>query len=479
MTLVANSKIMATQVGAQILTKGPLSTALGQYIFLGLGTFALFTGDNGVSKACQDVATICFRLVTGRDSLPSSAALLREAALGHSNQTLHNGGGHQQQPIVIHSHAAPSSNSKYGSWTTLIIQVGFGSFACWTAYFLFSNFLPDQLKEMMPVTRKFFESAVTSLGNGIIRVRDALSEQIAIISGKQDELCEKQNETHDQVLGIKDDIGNVRLHIDDIAVAISRCEGSLTDAAGRQTYMSRGVRLLVQCVGDLMRPSNPKVAEELDQFSRLSSELMESEEDFYYGENNNNNRGKNYNKGGRQQLEYPSSPNLSEIGSMTSTSVDEHNHHRQQQQHVQQNMRPLSLPRPRKSQSIVTPREYNTPSSSTADAVLPNSTSKIMGGSRGIFGSMNSPAPPTSRALKMLQSFNRGGSSGETVTTAASSSMSYSRSYSSPEDEVPQSNYYDMSGTATPTSDSTDPVKLDEITDLMRVIRSGSMPVGV
>ena len=464
---------MATQVGAQILTKGPLSTALGQYIFLGLGTFALFTGDNGVSKAVQEIATVTFRLVTGRDSLPSSAALFREAALGGGPSSNNHGGGQQQQqqPIVIHSHAAPSSNSKYGSWTTLIIQVGFGSFACWTAYFLFSNFLPEQLKEMMPVTRKFFESAVTSLGNGIIRVRDALSEQIAIISGKQDELCEKQNETHDQVLGIKDDIGNVRLHIDDIAVAISRCEGSLSDAAGRQTYMSRGVTLLVQCVGDLMRPSNPKVAEELDQFSRLSSELMESEEDFYYGENNNN-KGKNYNKGGRQQLEYPSSPNLSEIGSMTSTSMDEHNHHRQQQ-HVQQNMRPLSLPRQRKSsQSIVTPREYNTPSSRA-----PNSTSKIMGGSRGILGSMNSPAPPTSRVLKMLQSFN-GNGSGDTVTTAGGSSMTYSRSYSSPEDEVPQSNYHDMSGAGTPTSDSTDPVKLDEITDLMRVIRSGSMPVG-
>ena len=101
------------------------------------------------------------------------------ASLRNNNDV--NGGGQSQQPIVIHSHAAPSLRN--GSWTAIIIQVGVGAGACWTAYFLFSNFLPEQLKEMMPVTRKFFQTAVTSLGNGIIKVRDALSEQIAVISG--------------------------------------------------------------------------------------------------------------------------------------------------------------------------------------------------------------------------------------------------------------------------------------------------------
>ena len=130
------------------------------------------------------------------------------------------------------------------------------------------------------MTRKFFESAVISLGQGILRVRDALSEQLTILGLKQEELANKQDETHVQVLGIKDDIGDVRLQMDEIGLAITRCESSLTDAAGRQTYMSQGVRLLVQCVGDLMRGSHPSVAAELDQFSRLSSELMD--DDFHY-----------------------------------------------------------------------------------------------------------------------------------------------------------------------------------------------------
>lgn len=271
---------MATQAATQILAKGPLSTALGQWMFLGFGTFVIFTGDNGVSKAAQEIAGVAFRLVTGRDGGGFSAtSLLREAALGGSgqnNNNLRNGGGgqSQQHPIVIHSVSSSSDGNK--NWTTTLIQMGIGAGACWGAYILFSNFLPDQIKEMLPVTRKFFESAVTSLGQGILRVRDALSEQIAVLGIKQDELATKQDETNEHVLGIKDDVGDVRLQVDDIAVAISRCENSLTDAEGRQTYMSRGVRLLVQCVGDLLRPSNPGVAEELDQFSRLSAELMDA-----------------------------------------------------------------------------------------------------------------------------------------------------------------------------------------------------------
>ena len=259
---------------------------------------------------------------------------------------------------------------------------------------------------------------------------------------KQDELSAKQDETQGTVLGIKNDIGDVRLHIDDIATAISRCEGSLTDAAGRQTFMSQGVRLLVQCVGDLLRPSNPNIAEELDQFSRLSCELMESD-DFYYKKDKNGQLPSRE----RQQLEseYPSSPNLSEIGSVSS---------HQQAQHI----RPLSLPRHRMSQShsIVTPRDpYNAPAS----------TSKIMGSAR-----------------KMLHSFNNSSSCGDTITTAASSSRSFMRSMTSPlEAEIPLSNYLDSysSGNITPSSDVTDPVKLDDVDELLRVVRSGVVPAGV
>eukprot|EP00579_Thalassiosira_antarctica_P000342 CAMPEP_0201867790 /NCGR_PEP_ID=MMETSP0902-20130614/1909_1 /ASSEMBLY_ACC=CAM_ASM_000551 /TAXON_ID=420261 /ORGANISM="Thalassiosira antarctica, Strain CCMP982" /LENGTH=458 /DNA_ID=CAMNT_0048393019 /DNA_START=278 /DNA_END=1654 /DNA_ORIENTATION=+ len=449
-------------MATQLLAKGPLSSALGQWIFLGFGTFVLFTGDNGVGKAAQEIASVAFRLVTGRDGL-NGAALLREAALNNSNLHLTGGQSQQQQPIVIHS---VSSNSRSGGWTGTIIQLTLGAGACWTAYLVFSNFLPEQIKEMLPVTRKFFESAVTSLGQGIIAVRDHLSEQIAKLGIKQDKLSTKQDETHDQVLGIKDDIGDVRLHIDDIAVAISRCENSLGDAAGRQTYMSRGVRLLVQCVGDLLRQGNPAVAEELDQFSRLSAELMD--DDSYYKESSSSARNSNGggdssgspNKRHRQHLEYPSSPNMSEIGSTTSTMMDDHHHH-----HNHSNMRSLSLPHTRRSQSVVTPSS----SSSKNTTAHPNSTPKVM-----THSNMTNPPPSLLRtmssppgALKMLQSFNSRNSNA-TATTASTSS-----SYSSPENEVPQSN----AGRVTPPGESNgtdmDRLKDMKVEELLRFVRSG------
>ena len=116
-----------SQAAAQILAKGPLSTALGQWMFLGFGTFVVFTGDNGVSKAAQEIASIAFRLATGRDSLPGASALFKEAALG--NSAVNNAMQQQpQQPIIIHSHSSDSkSSSGSGGWTATVIQLGLAS----------------------------------------------------------------------------------------------------------------------------------------------------------------------------------------------------------------------------------------------------------------------------------------------------------------------------------------------------------------
>lgn len=396
-------------MATQALARGPLSTALGQWMFLGFGTFVIFTGDNGVSRAAQEVASIALSLVAGRDG----RALLREAALGSAATRAAQGSAGSNQPIIIH-HSSSGNDGGLGGWTAAVVRLGIGAGACWTAYVVFANFLPDNVKEMLPVTRRFFESAVTSLGQGIIRVRDCLSEQIALLGVKQDELSEKQSETHSHVLGLRDDVDRVRSHIDNVARAISRCEGSLADAAGRQTYMSRGVRLLVQCVGDLLRPSNPSVADELDQFSRLSAELMD-DGGYRPGEG-----------GGR--LQCPASPNLSEIGSMASTLPGEEH----------QQVRPPSLPRPGGADSGAAPN----------------------------FMGMSTPR------LKMLQSFS-GRAGGGAATTAVASTNTppanapggVRRSDSSPENEVPRSN----------SPGTEEPVRLEEldVDDILAFVRSG------
>jgi hypothetical protein len=388
---------------------------LGQWAFLGFGTFVIFSGDNGVSRAAREIASIALKLTTGQDY----AALLSEAALakGLANNNNYN----RQAPIVIHN-IQPSDGSSNrnilsrGGWTGTLIHLTLVSGTCWTAYIIFSNYLPDQIKELLPVTRKYFEGAVTSLGQGIIRVRDALGEQIKNLGIKTDLLAEKQDDTHREVLGLKDDIGDVRLNIDDIAIAISRCESSLGDAAGRQTYMSRGVRLLVQCVGDLLRSTNPAVADELDHFANLSTP---DGDDFYYRDGGVNTPMAKENTRAVTTYNPPLSPNISEIGSVDDGSA----------------IRPMSLPRPRHHQPLQS-HAPNAPASTSK--VTQNYTSSPFG----------TPAGP----LQMLRKMN---------------SRPMSRRGSCPEDEVPQTNKCnELPG-------------LDEVDNLLRVIRRGELPAGV
>jgi len=400
----------------QLLLKGPLSTALGQWLFLGFGTVVLFTGDNGVSAAAQSVASVAYKLITGGDHLTDR--MVREALLANqafqqqlNAQMLELMPARQQQaPIVIHA-----NRNANGGWTATVVQLSLGAGGIWAVYVLASSYLPDGVKEMMPVTRHFFEASVSKLASGVLKVRETLGQQITALSGKQDQLSSKQDETHGQVLGIKDDLGEVRMNVDDIAVAISRCETSLEDAAGRQMYMSHGVRLLVHCVVDLLRPSNPKVAEELDQFSRLNSDL---DGDYNYA------RGVLEGKERRKKLEYPASPlNLSEIGS----SDDEHPHGQM--------------------------------------ALRPTRTKRTAGA-----GGQPPSAPPSFMgSLKSFHSF--GGAGGRsTASTAPSSVTTPSVSQSAPDcSEVSSSDYYEESYACSsgPRSAVSDPAQEDEVEQLL------------
>ena len=389
---------MATNAAAQVLSKGPLSSALGQWAVLGIGTYVVLAsgdGNNALSRAAHELAGVAFRILTG---VSREASLLREEAALAGRQYAAELANHRQ-PMVIYQR---DSNSKSGgSWIMTIVHVGLGATACWTAYVILSNFVPDAIKELMPVTRKYFETAVTSLGQGILRVREALTEQLLVLGLKQEELAKKQGEVHDDVLGLRDDLGDVRRHVDDIAIAISRCEGSLTDAAGRQTYMSKGVQLLVRCVGDLLRPGNPEVAEELDRFSRLSSEMLDGDDMLFYRDNNdeNNNRGR--------------CRSLSEIGSDVSSPRRNHR----------------SLSRSRSSR----PQDASKASTSTDNTTTSSSSSssedeQIRQRARSLLDVVTVPTPPRTGVLRMLHAINGGYSN---------NSRPPSRSYSSPEEEVP------------------------------------------
>lgn len=401
---------MATSVAGQILAKGPLSSALGQYVFIGFGTFVIFTGDNGVSKAAQDIGRIAFKLMTGQNG--SAASLLFDGDAAKSSLLA----SQLQQPIVIHN-VNPAGDGAYRSSSSslsmrgisVLFQVTLGAGCCWVSYVALSQLLPEHLKELLPVTRKFFDTAITSLGQGIIRVRDALSAQIAALSRKQDELATKQDSTHASVLGLRGDVGDVRSEIDEISLAIARCETSLIDAAGRQTYVNRGVRLLVQCVGDMVRNVNPQAAEELAHFARL---------DEITGEEGS----APVTPGGGESKLYPMSPQLSEISGSAS--------------HGHRDVVPFSLPQAqqlsssqqRSSQSLL--RRGSSSSPPPEIPAMPPHTSPF-----GVGGSHMFPM----RSLQRTESSSSAYPPSYSGASTPSKPLQGTRNAeSSPEDEVPE-----------------------------------------
>ena len=121
----------------------------------------LFSGDNAATQAVQNI----LRLVGG-----NGAKLLQDAS---SKNLLP-----QQPPIVIHNMPpAPSEAlTEKNGWRGELMKFLMGAGVCWASYVVFSQLLPESLKELLPVTRQFFDQAVTSLGQGIIRVRDVSIE---------------------------------------------------------------------------------------------------------------------------------------------------------------------------------------------------------------------------------------------------------------------------------------------------------------
>ena len=258
-----------SSAASQVLAKGPLSSALGQWAFVGLGAYAL-AGGEALRDAAGRTAAVAAQLAAG---VPLSA-ILDANNLNNSRQGAGATTAAVPAPIVIH-HTSPASSS--GRLLTdrpliFLVQLTLGAGLCWGSYIVLSNLLPEQIKEMLPVTRKFFDAAITSLGNGLLQVREQLGEQILGLSAQQDELSEQQSETHAEVLSVRNDLGEVRFDLGAISETVERCEASLAHADRRQSYTAKGVRLLVRCVGAMM-PGNARLAGELDRFAQQGDEM--------------------------------------------------------------------------------------------------------------------------------------------------------------------------------------------------------------
>lgn len=255
------------------MARGPLSSALGQWAFVTMGTVAVIGGDT-IKDAATRAVTMAVQLAAGVPLSTIMEAQEREQARkGAKTDAAH---PQAPAPIVIHTGGAGSAGGALfgGRPTAVLVQLVAGAGLCWGSYIVLSNVLPDQIKEMLPVTRKFFDAAVTSLGNGILQVKDSLTEQMFGLERKQDELAEQQTETHSEVLTVKNELGEVRFDLSAIADTVERCEANLTDAERRQSYTARGVRLLVRCVGAMM-PGNARLSGELERFAELGEEFQD------------------------------------------------------------------------------------------------------------------------------------------------------------------------------------------------------------
>eukprot|EP00543_Licmophora_paradoxa_P008446 CAMPEP_0202444910 /NCGR_PEP_ID=MMETSP1360-20130828/3826_1 /ASSEMBLY_ACC=CAM_ASM_000848 /TAXON_ID=515479 /ORGANISM="Licmophora paradoxa, Strain CCMP2313" /LENGTH=324 /DNA_ID=CAMNT_0049061009 /DNA_START=23 /DNA_END=997 /DNA_ORIENTATION=- len=213
---------------------------LTQWITIGLGAFYLANPEKFLSV---------FQRTT---------QLLLSDSPGASSVT------NNQQPLVIHT--VQSSANGRSTVVSLLIQFTLGATVCWGSYAIMVNVLPEAAKNLLPVTKSVFNNAVTSLGKGLIQVRDSLSEQIHGLLDKQDDLGKQQEETHEEVLHVKDTVGELKDDFGIMQDSIDKCHLTLTESEKKQLYIARGVRLLSRGVSSISKDA--QLVRELEQFHR-------------------------------------------------------------------------------------------------------------------------------------------------------------------------------------------------------------------
>lgn len=228
---------------------GPSTTTLA---LVGIGTFCLANPE----KALQLVQRALLALSDGSG--------------GHAHSVASG-----PQPIVIHAGggsaggSAGSASSGSGLYYA-ILQLSLGAGLCWGSYVLLINVLPEQAKNMLPVTQGTFKAAVTSLGKGILHVKDSLSAEIANLLGKQAELADKQDETHEQVLYVQDQVADVHDDINDMQTSLGRCQKAWQTTDKRTSYIAKGIRLVAQGMTAILPPDDD-LAKELNKFQTFGT----------------------------------------------------------------------------------------------------------------------------------------------------------------------------------------------------------------
>ncbi|KAG7369621.1 hypothetical protein IV203_027367 [Nitzschia inconspicua] len=178
-------------------------------------------------------------------------------------------------PIIIHT---GGSSSEKGGYVATIATYAIGAGACWVGFVVLTNALPEAVKEVMPVTRKFFSKTSHVLAEGIIQVKKVMEEKIAALSKKQDTMDAKLDDTHASVLSVQKDLVDTRGDISKLGDSMVRQEETLMSSKRLQSYTSKGVTLLVRCVASML-PTNDRSVNELAQYIKDGEEMGKREQE--------------------------------------------------------------------------------------------------------------------------------------------------------------------------------------------------------
>jgi hypothetical protein len=241
---------------ASVAARGPvtllLQSSAGQYIFLGLGVYALFPEQ--VQRLLGPLA---------------AQNLLTQFGGGTSTGT-GTTDSQNNRPIIIQTpgptvHHMTTHRDGKGSLISVVTYAVVGAGACWAGYVVCVHILPDAVTELLPVTKRLFEKTTQTLGKGILNVKQVLEEKILGLSKQQDDLSRKQDDTHRTVNGIERELGEARVDLIGLKSSLDRCEGSLDNTQDMQGYTLKGIKLLVRCVTSFM-PNDPNYIDDIARF---------------------------------------------------------------------------------------------------------------------------------------------------------------------------------------------------------------------
>lgn len=244
--------------------QGPLKLLLnsvaGQYVFIGAGVYSFFPEEvkGFLGPFLKQALTVIGDAPLSMKSIESKSAL-------PSN-------------IIIHQ-SSPGRNGSAQSMSDTVTTVIVGTGACWAAYMIVTNIdcIPDCVKEMLPVTRYYFEQTSKQLGRGIVSVKEALEEQILGLSKKQEDLGHKQEVTHDEVLNVKGDLKGARKDLSSLRSSLDGHSKNLDATRRMQSHSTRGVNLLVRAVATFL-PTESTFVGELAQYIKDGDECIDGEE---------------------------------------------------------------------------------------------------------------------------------------------------------------------------------------------------------